>query len=46
MRKKQFEHLKQSLREASLIKRGLLKPARVFHVEKVAHTGRFRRKLT
>ena len=32
MKKELFEELKQSLREASLIKRGELKPGRVFRV--------------
>ena len=32
MKKELFEELKQSLREANLIKRGKLKPGRVFHV--------------
>jgi putative transcriptional regulator len=33
MKKELFEELKQSLREARLIKRGQLKPGRVFHVQ-------------
>lgn len=33
MKKELFEELKQSLREAVLIKRGKLKPSRVFHVD-------------
>jgi hypothetical protein len=35
MKKGLFEELKQSLREANLIKRGRLKPRRVFHVEPI-----------
>jgi putative transcriptional regulator len=44
MKKELFEELKQSLREANQIKRGQLKPARVFHVNQ-ASVVRVRGKL-
>jgi len=45
MKKELFEELKQSLREANLIKRGQLKPARVFHVNPESNIVRVRGKL-
>ena len=45
MKKELFEELKQSLREASLIKRGQLKPGRVFHVNPESNIVRVRGKL-
>jgi len=45
MKKELFEELKQSLREASLIKRGQLKPGRVFHVKPESNLVRVRGKL-
>ena len=45
MKKELFEELKQSLREASLIKRGQLKPGRVFHVNPESSVVRIRGKL-
>jgi putative transcriptional regulator len=33
MKKELFEQLKQSLREAEQIKRGAMKPSRVFHID-------------
>ena len=45
MKKEFFEELKQSLREANLIKRGQLKPSRVFHVNPASNVVRVRGKL-
>ena len=45
MKKELFEELKQSLREANLIKRGELKPGRVFHVNPESNIVRVRGKL-
>ena len=45
MKKELFEELKQSLREANLIKRGQLKPGRVFHVNPESNIVRVRGKL-
>ena len=45
MKKELFEELKQSLREANLIKRGQLKPARVFQVNPESDIVRVREKL-
>ena len=45
MKKELFEELKQSLREASLIKHGQLKPGRVFHVKPESNIVRVRDKL-
>ena len=45
MKKVLFEELKQSLREANLIKRGQLKPGRVFHVNPASSVVRVRGKL-
>jgi len=45
MKKELFEELKQSLREANLIKRGQLKPSRVFHVNPESNVVRVRGKL-
>ena len=45
MKKKMFEELKQSLREASLIKRGQLKPGRVVRVNPSSNIVRLRGKL-
>ncbi len=45
MKKELFEELKQSLREASMIKRGQLKPGRVFHVNPESNVVRVRGKL-
>lgn len=45
MKKELFEELKQSLREANLIKRGRLKPGRVFHVDPKSDIVRARGKL-
>ena len=45
MKKELFEELKQSLREANLIKRGQLKPGRVFHVKPASNIVRVRGKL-
>jgi len=45
MKKELFEELKRSLREANLIKRGQLKPARVFHVKSESNIVRVRGKL-
>ncbi len=45
MKKELFEELKQSLREANLIKRGQLKPGRVFHVDPQSDIVRVRGKL-
>jgi putative transcriptional regulator len=45
MKKELFEELKQSLREASLIKRGRLKPGRVFRVNPQSDIVRVRGKL-
>ena len=45
MKKELFEELKQSLREAILIKRGELKPGRVFHVDSKNPIARTRGKL-
>ena len=45
MKKELFEELKQSLREANLIKRGQLKPGRVFHVNPESTVVRVRGKL-
>lgn len=45
MKEKLFEELKQSLREANLIKRGQLKPGRVFHVNPESNVVRVRGKL-
>ena len=45
MKRELFEELKQSLREANLIKRGQLKPGRVFHVNPESNIVRVRGKL-
>ncbi len=45
MKKGLFEELKQSLREVNLIKRGQLKPARVFRVNPKSNIVRVRGKL-
>ena len=45
MKKKVFEELKQSLQEASLIKRGQLKPGRVVRVNPTSNIVRLRGKL-
>jgi putative transcriptional regulator len=45
MKKELFEELKQSLREANQIKRGQLKPGRVFHVAPESTIVRVRGKL-
>ncbi len=45
MKKELFEELKQSLREANLIKRGRLKPGRVFRVDPESDIARVRGKL-
>jgi putative transcriptional regulator len=45
MKKELFEELKQSLREANLIKRGQLKPGRVFDVKPESTIARVRGKL-
>ena len=45
MKKDLFEELKQSLREATLIKRGQLKPGRVFQVNPESDIVRVRGKL-
>jgi putative transcriptional regulator len=45
MKKELFEELKQSLREANLIKRGQLKPGRVFQVDAQTDLVRVRGKL-
>ena len=45
MKKELFEELKQSLREANLIKRGQLKPGRVFQVSPESNIVRVRGKL-
>ena len=45
MKKELMEELKQSLREANLIKRGQLKPGRVFHVNPESNIVRVRGKL-
>jgi len=45
MKKELFEELKQSLREANQIKRGQLKPGRVFHVDPESTIARVRGKL-
>ncbi len=45
MKKGLFEELKQSLREANLIKRGQLKPGRVFRVNPESNIVRVRSKL-
>lgn len=45
MKKEVFEELKQSLREANLIKRGQLKAGRVFHVNPESEIARVRGKL-
>ena len=45
MKKELFEELKHSLREARLIKRGQLKPGRVFHVNPESNILRMRGKL-
>jgi putative transcriptional regulator len=45
MKKELLEELKQSLREANLIKRGQLKPGRVFHVNPQSSVVRVRGKL-
>ncbi len=45
MKKDLFDELKQSLREASLIKRGQLKPGRVFRVNPESDIVRVRSKL-
>ncbi len=45
MKKELLEELKQSLREANLIKRGQLKPGRVFRVNPESNVGRVRGKL-
>ena len=42
MKKELFEELKQSLREANLIKRGQLKPGRVFRVNPESNIVRVR----
>ena len=45
MKKELFEELKQSLREANLVKRGQLKPGRVFHANPESSIVRMRGKL-
>jgi putative transcriptional regulator len=45
MKKDLVDELKQSLREASLIKHGQLKPGRVFHVKPESNLVRVRGKL-
>jgi putative transcriptional regulator len=45
MKKELFEELKQSLREANQIKRGELKPGRVFQVDPQSAVVRVRGKL-
>jgi putative transcriptional regulator len=45
MKKELFEELKQSLREAKLIKRGQLRPGRVFRVNLESNIVRVRGKL-
>ena len=45
MKEELFEELRQSLREAGLIKRGQLKPGRVFHVNPASNVVRVRGKL-
>jgi putative transcriptional regulator len=45
MKKELIEELKQSLREANLIKRGQLKPGRVFQVNPESNIVRVRGKL-
>ena len=45
MKKELLEELKQSLREANLIKRGQLKPGRVFRVNPESNVVRVRGKL-
>jgi len=45
MKKELLEELKQSLREANRIKRGQLKPGRVFHVDPQSAVVRLRGKL-
>ena len=45
MKKELFEELRQSLREANMIKRGQLKPGRVFHVNPESNIVRVRGKL-
>ncbi len=45
MKKELFEELKQSLRQADLIKRGQLKPGRVFRVNPKSNIVRVRGKL-
>jgi putative transcriptional regulator len=45
MKKELFEELKQSLREANLIKRGQLKPGRVLRVNPESNVVRVRGKL-
>jgi putative transcriptional regulator len=45
MKKELFEELKQSLREANEIKRGQLKPGRVFRVEPQSAVVRVRSQL-
>ena len=45
MKTELFEELKQSLREANLIKRGQLKPGRVFHMRPESNIVRVRGKL-
>ena len=45
MKKELFEELKQSLREAILIKRGKLKPSRVFQVDPKLNIVRVRGEL-
>ena len=45
MKKELFEELKHSLGEAKLIKRGKLKPGRVFHVDPASNIVRVRGKL-
>jgi putative transcriptional regulator len=45
MKKELFEELKQSLREATLIRRGQLKPGRVFRVKPESNIVRVRGRL-
>ncbi len=45
MKKELLEELKQSLREANLIKRGQLKAGRVFHVNPASNVVRVRGRL-
>ena len=45
MKRELIEELRQSLREANLIKRGQLKPGRVFHVNPESNIVRVRGKL-